>query len=102
MNHEETVRALKIAKQLWPKFYEGKDKAFHYDMIKQWEKEFARLPFDHVKNALYDLKPSMKLHPKPSEIRNEVYLRYGRPVDKENLKRIYKAISGEEWTGDND
>ena len=97
MNHEETINALKLAKQIWPRYYVGKDMEFHNAMIKAWETAFANIPYDHIKNALYDLAAKQGLHPNREEVRNAVYARYGRPVDRENLKRVYEAIAGEEW-----
>lgn len=97
MNHDETIRALKLAKQLWPRYYAGKDTAFHNAAIAAWEQAFKDVPYEHIKNALYDLAAKQGLHPNRIEVRNAVYARYGRPVDSDNLKRIYKAIAGEEW-----
>ena len=98
LTRPECVEALRIAKQLWSYEYADKDREYHEAIIGLWERSFPRESFEHIKEALYELSATTRKHPQIHEIRQVVWKNHGRPVDSDNLRRIYKMVAGEEWT----
>lgn len=98
MNRKECIQALKIAKRHWSNQYKGMTIEEQEQVVGLWERSFPRESFDHVREALNELSFTMKKHPQIHEIRQVVWKNHGRPVDSNNLRRVYKLIAGEEWT----
>ena len=98
LNRAECIEALKIASRFWSIHYEGMTKEEKFALIGLWERSFPRESFDHIREALVELSLTAKKHPQIHEIRQVVWKNHGRPVDSDNLRRIYKMVAGEEWT----
>lgn len=107
MTETETVKVLKVCKQIWPKYYEGKTAEFHRQIIERWMKEFDRAPFEHVKNAIYELAGSQRVHPTEKEVKEKILSLYDsitysfgseRPTPEAwaKLKNLYQK-AGMEW-----
>ena len=98
MNRTECINALKICKRFWSYQYEGMTRTEQEQVVGLWERSFPRESFEHIQEALVELSMTTKKHPQIHEIRQVVWKNHGRPVDSDNLRRVYKLIAGEEWT----
>ena len=69
MNRQETIEVMKRLKTLFPKHYMGKDKAFHENMIREWEQFFKTATYEEVTYGIDQYEQgNHKLHPKPKDI----------------------------------